>query len=128
MSFRLFAAVLTIALAGCARETVPQKPAQSMQGANTGCLTGFQDRLRDYLDGKSDEKTIHDLFNCADGAIKLFSEQVHGEKRNEYKPGELSKFLQAFYIKGEDKIPQDLVDAFVVFHATIVGSSQQALT
>ena len=119
--------IFLLSLLACGLNTGEQIPAPRIEGFSVGCLNGIDNKVTLYLKGQLDERQITLVSNCLQTALQVFKNQVHGQKRGEFTPYELRKFIQDLFL--QDNIIRDpLLNQLARLKHVIIGGGENTLT
>ena len=122
------ACVVVLALqTSCLHDKAPVNNDIGIGKGLSGCLSGFDITIRNYFNGRTTEKEIGALFECAAQSFDLFMKYTRGEKTGEYLPSELRSFFTKYFL-GDKRISDDLLKEAMILKQAILGGSDEALT
>src|SRR5688572_8220019 len=128
MYFRAIALIVaSSAVVGCSlslNEKPPENPVIEL-GDDMGCMAGGTQKIKDYIDGQSDDATISKLVQCTSKALQLFSERTRGSDPGKYKPDELEKFLERYFL-APTKFPAGLMTEIMELKKLFLGGQSDS--
>ncbi len=123
----IFLIVFFLSISACGLNTGEKIPSPRIEGFSVGCLNGIGDKVSLYLKGQLDERQITLASNCIQTALNIFKDQVHGQKRGEWTPYELRKFIQDLFLQ-DNVIRDPLLNQLARLKTVIIGGEENTLT
>ena len=99
----------------------------AFSGTNLGCMNKLQEKFDKYVKQNLQKGELGVFSKCLTTAFTIFKHHVSGEKRGNYSPEELRKFLYDFFLQ-DSKISDELLHHLMVFKVALVGGSTDSLT
>ena len=99
----------------------------NIEGFSVGCLNGMNEKVDLYFKGQLDTDQTNQVFDCTKSALILFKDRVRGNKKGEFTPNELRKFIHDLFL--QDRVISNLLlTQLVRLKTVIIGGSEDKLT
>ncbi|MGE3386947.1 MAG: hypothetical protein AB7K41_09485 [Bdellovibrionales bacterium] len=123
--------IAAIFLLGCAGEnefsTVP--PDVKFDSPKFQCLSKADEVLTDYLNGNLTNSEVQSFWNCLDMAVVQFVKFVRGSEGQNYKPQEMAKFLDTYFLDNRGLAQHsELLAEFMEIKRLFVGGSLERVS
>src|SRR4051812_19093444 len=83
-------------------------------GADLGCLARSKGTVKEYVNGKSNVAAVNELARCATRSLQIFAELTRGSQPGMYKPSELRRFLERYFLKDISISDSFLAEAMMI--------------
>ncbi len=99
----------------------------AFSGTNLGCMNKLREQFEAYVQQDLQTGELGVFSKCLSTAFTIFKHHVSGEKRGNYSPEELRKFLYDFFLQ-DSEISDELLHHLMVFKTALVGGDTDSLT
>ena len=119
--------MLTLSTLSCNLKIGEKSTLDEIKGFSVGCLNGIDYKVDLYLKGDLTVSQIDEVHNCAKTTLRVFKNRVQGNKKGEFTPDELRKFIQSVFLQDRE-ISDALLLQLAKLKRVIIGGSEQNLT
>ena len=124
-----FAAVMSVALVGCGLKFGEKKKEnQTAEVQGTACLKDSMASLKLFFSGEAEDEKLSEAFDCLQKSIVTFKENIRGQDKHSYTPGEIAGFVQKNFIKDSDLVlSPELMASVMKLKVLLVGGAEDSI-
>ncbi len=94
---------------------------------SSGCLNSLDPAITKYLKGRTVSRLFNNMFECIKKSLESFKENARGNKKGEFTPNELRKFIHDFIMQNQ-VINDSLLHQLATLKTMIIGGTPHKLT
>lgn len=124
-----FAAVMSFSLVGCGLKFGEKKKEnQVAEVQGTSCLKDSMSSLKLFFAGDAEEEKLAEAFDCLQKSIVTFKENIRGQDKNSYTPGEVAGFVTKNFVKDSSlNLTPDLMKSIMKVKVLLVGGTEDRI-
>ena len=124
-----FAAAVSVALVGCGLKFGEKKKEnQVAEVQGTSCLKDSMASLKLFFSGDAEDEKLAEAFDCLQKSIVTFKENIRGQDKHSYTPGEVAGFVQKNFIKDSNLVlSPELMASVMKVKVLLVGGTEEAI-
>lgn len=124
-----FTAVMSISFLGCGLKFgEKKKESQIAEVQGTSCLKDSMASLKLFTTGEAEDEKLAEAFDCLQKSIVIFKENIRGQDKNSFTPGEVAGFVTKNFIKDSTlNLTPELMKSIMKVKVLLVGGTEDLI-
>jgi hypothetical protein len=124
-----FATLMSFSLLGCGLKFGEKKKEnQIAEVQGTSCLKDSTASLKLFFAGDAEDEKLAEAFDCLQKSIVTFKENIRGQDKNSYTPGEVASFVTKNFVKDSAlNLTPELMKSIMKAKVLLVGGTEELI-